>query len=209
MRLHPVSASDIDDLVLLDSDPEVMRHVSGGLPTARAEITDWVLPRAQSHLRSARGGLWVARHRQSGRFLGWVSLRHPRHSSRSELELSYRLARRWWGRGLATEAADALIAVAFGTMGAERIFATTTAANIGSRRVMEKLGMFVTWVAVPADDADPDLAEVEYELARVHWELGKAPTIPIRRIVTDRRAPGGRHRLATTSEFTFIATGAG
>jgi hypothetical protein len=99
--------------------------------------------------------------------------------------------------------------VAFGTMGAERIFATTTAANIGSRRVMEKLGMFVTWVAVPADDADPDLAEVEYELARVHWELGQAPTIPIRRIVTDRRAPGGRHRLATTSEFTFIATGAG
>lgn len=189
LRLDPVSAADVDDLVLLDSDPEVMRYVSGGAPTPREEIVDWVVPRAESHLRSAKGGLWVARERRTSRFVGWVSLRHPGHSPRSELELSYRLARRWWGSGLATEASEALISMAFRRLGTQRVFATTTAANIGSRRVMEKLGMCLTWVAVPEDDADADLADVEYELSRAQWEIGQAPTVRFRGITPGRIAP--------------------
>lgn len=190
LRLDPVSAADINDLVLLDSDPEVMRYVSGGAPTPREEIVDWVVPRAESHLRSAKGGLWVARERRTGRFVGWVSLRHPRHSPRSELELSYRLARCWWGSGLATEASEVLISMAFRRLGTQRVFATTTAANIGSRRVMEKLGMCLTWVAVPEDDADADLADVEYELSRAQWEVGQAPTVRFRGISPGGISPG-------------------
>lgn len=212
-RLLPVSAADVDDLVRLDSDPEVMRYVSGGVATPRDEIVDWVLPRAESHLRSSRGGLWVARQRGTGRFVGWVSLRHPRHSPRPELELSYRLGRRWWGSGLATETSVAVTSMAFRTMGTQRVFATTTAANVGSRRVMEKLGMCLTWVAVPDDDSDPDLADVEYELSRAQWEFGQAPTVPFRRISTGhrppKRVPAGRHRRAATTEFPFVATEAG
>jgi len=212
-RLLPVCAADVDDLVLLDSDPEVMRYVSGGAPTPRGEIVDWVLPRAQSHLRSSRGGLWVARQRESDHFVGWVSLRHPGHSRQSELELSYRLGRRWWGSGLATESSGALITMAFRTLGTQRVFATTTAANVGSRRVMEKLGMCLTWVAMLDDCADPDLADVEYELSRAQWELGQAPTVRFRRIATGHSTKdavsGGRHRRAATTEFPFIATEAG
>ena len=87
------------------------------------------------------------------------------------------------------------------------------ARRIGSRRVMEKLGMCLTWVAMPDDCADPDLADVEYELSRAQWELGQAPTVRFRRIATGHSTKdavsGGRHRRAATTELPFIATEAG
>lgn len=167
--LRPVGRGDIDDLVQLDSDPLVMRYVSGGKPTSRATIEDWVIPRAQAELAGARGGLWTVTDRRYGEFLGWMSLRGPRHSDGPEMELSYRLRREYWGRGLATEAARAVVTVAFGHLGAQRVFAGTTAANTGSRRVMEKLGMVVSRIHM-SDDDPLGGGEVEYELLRVHWD---------------------------------------
>ncbi|GAC84334.1 putative acetyltransferase [Gordonia paraffinivorans NBRC 108238] len=187
-RLRPVSASDIDDLVHLDSDPEVMRYVSGGVPTPRAVIEEWVLPRAEAERRRYGTGTWALCDPATGAFLGWASLRTPRHSSRTELELSYRLRRTVWGRGLGTEAALALIAFAFDHLGTERVFASTLASNIPSRRVMEKIGMSLTGIHL-CDDSDlfgtpdapghavdprtapydPDRYEVEYEILQTEW----------------------------------------
>ena len=46
LRLRPVTTADVDDLVALDSDPAVMRYVSGGAPTPPETIAHWVVPRA-------------------------------------------------------------------------------------------------------------------------------------------------------------------
>lgn len=175
LRLRPVETSDVDALVLLDSDPEVMRFVSGGRPTPRAEISDWVVPRARAELRTGRGGMWIAIDQRYQAFLGWVLLRAPRHSQRSEMELSYRLRRDTWGRGLATEAARAVVGVAFDELHTERVFASTTLRNSSSRRVMEKLAMRVSSVrACSVDEIGPGArehsGELEYELLRHHWE---------------------------------------
>ena len=140
LRLRPVDATDVDALVFLDSDPEVMRFVSGGRPTPRAEISDWVIPRARAELRTGRGGMWIAIDQRYQAFLGWVLLRAPRHSQRSEMELSYRLCRETWGRGLATEAARAVVGLAFDELHTERVFASTTLRNSSSRRVMKSSG---------------------------------------------------------------------
>ena len=180
LRLRPVDATDVDALVFLDSDPEVMRFVSGGRPTPRAEISDWVIPRARAELRTGRGGMWIAIDQRYQAFLGWVLLRAPRHSQRSEMELSYRLCRETWGRGLATEAARAVVGLAFDELHTERVFASTTLRNSSSRRVMEKLGMRVSGVRAGGDlvDRQPahghgnreNLGELEYELLRHHWD---------------------------------------
>lgn len=180
-RLRPVSAMDIDDLVHLDSDPEVMRFVSGGTPTPRTVIEDWVLPRAESERRRYGTGTWVLCDPATGAFLGWASLRTPRHSRRPELELSYRIRRTVWGRGLATEAAFALMAFAFDHLATERVFASTVAGNTPSRRVMEKLGMTLSAIHVGDETDDsgmtphplhlgPDRYEVEYQILLAEWQ---------------------------------------
>ena len=180
LRLRPVDSTDVDALVFLDSDPEVMRFVSDGRPTPRAEISDWVIPRARAELSTGRGGMWIAIDQRYQAFLGWVLLRAPRHSQRSEMELSYRLRRDTWGRGLATEAARAVVGLAFDELHTERVFASTTLRNSSSRRVMEKLGMRVSGVRAGGDHLGrryehahgnrDNLGELEYELLRHQWE---------------------------------------
>ncbi|MGC5248274.1 GNAT family N-acetyltransferase [Gordonia sp. DT219] len=174
MLLRPVERDDIDDLVRLDSDPLVMRFVSSGDATPRSTIEDWVVPRAQTELRTGRGGMWTVIDRRYGAFLGWVSLRAPRHSSRPELELSYRLRREYWGRGLATEAARIVTDRAFTDLAAQRLFASATSTHTASRRVMEKLGMRVCGIHV-GDEYDPHgFGEVEYDLLREDWQRRNA-----------------------------------
>ncbi|MCH5642646.1 MULTISPECIES: GNAT family N-acetyltransferase [unclassified Gordonia (in: high G+C Gram-positive bacteria)] len=184
-RLRPLGPDDVEDLVHLDGDPEVMRYVSAGVPTSRAVIEEWVLPRAEAERVAHGTGMWSIVDPASSSFLGWVSLRTPRHSNRTELELSYRLRRAAWGRGLATEASRAVLAFAFGHLGTERVFAGTMAINVGSRRVMEKLGMSLAAIHVSDerfDELSPppsvlgfladggfDQAEVEYEIVRAQW----------------------------------------
>ncbi|HEX4816952.1 MAG TPA: GNAT family N-acetyltransferase, partial [Nonomuraea sp.] len=89
-----------------------------------------------------------------------------------EPELGYRLHRRAWGKGYATEGSRALIDKAFGELGARRVFAQTMAVNLRSRRVMEKCGLrhvrtfFADWPEV-IDGSEH--GEVEYELLRADW----------------------------------------
>ena len=163
-----------------------MRFVSGGAATGTAEIADWVIPRMQAAQREHGTGMWVLHLRagagdEAADFVGWVQLRTPRHSRAAELELSYRLRRRHWGRGLAAEASAALIAVLFAESEVDRIFASTHPANTASRRVMEKLGMRLAAgtgadgryfdAAEPAESVDGAEADVEYELLREQWLL--------------------------------------
>lgn len=175
LSLQPVSARDSRELAALDDDPEVMRFVSGGLPTGLRTIETWVIPRAQQQHREFGTGMWTMRDRAGGGFVGWTSLRTPRHSGGGELELSYRIGRPAWGLGLAAEASSALIAAVFSApdCGVGRIFASTHPRHLASRRVMEKIGMRLTADSAalrPGPDWPADApADLEYELLRDHW----------------------------------------
>lgn len=169
--MRPVSPDDVDRLLELDSDPAVMRFVSGGEPTGRSTVRDWVIPRSQAQFSACGTGLWTMTARRGGEFVGWVHLRVPRHSSARELELSYRLHRRFWGGGLAAEASAALIAVTFLTSDTERVFASTHTDHTASQRVMTKLGMRLSAGSLTHERLSPDVVDgdVEYEILRDHW----------------------------------------
>jgi ribosomal-protein-alanine N-acetyltransferase len=83
---------------------------------------------------------WLVRDRASGAAVGDCGL-IPLELRGPQIELGYRLGRRWWGRGLATEAAGAALRAGLDVVGLDRILAVTHPDNSGSRRVMEKLGM--------------------------------------------------------------------
>ena len=182
--LRPVLPDDADPSVTLDADPLVMRYVSDGEPTPRAQIVDWTIPRARAEHAAHGSGIWTLIHKPSLEFAGWVALRRPRHGGRRrELELSYRLARDMWGQGFATEAARAMIAAAFTAQPAERVFAGAAPGNIASRRVLEKIGLRA--VSAYTEGAADD---VEYEILRHQWRARSGAT-PL------STNPGGRHRL--------------
>ncbi len=186
LMLRRLTVADVDNLFDLDSDPEVMRFLTGGTPTPREVIQNDILP---AFLRSYEGfaglGVWAAIEKESREFLGWFSFRSKNAASPNDVALGYRLRRAVWGQGFATEGARALIRVGFTELGVQRVFATTYQDNLASRRVMEKAGLTLvrTYRTTPADNfalygvTRPDLFDgddVEYALDKADWEQQEA-----------------------------------
>jgi RimJ/RimL family protein N-acetyltransferase len=176
MVLRQFTAADVDLLVELDSDPDVMRYVTGGRPTPREEVERDVLPAFLAYYERFAGyGFWAAIEVVTGDFLGWFHFR-PREGGRlDEAELGFRLRRSGWGRGYGTEGSCALIRAGFTEHGVERVVAETMAVNIASRRVMEKAGLRLvrtfrqSW---PYRIEGDEHGEVEYALGRADWHDG-------------------------------------
>ncbi len=138
-QLRPITPDDLDALVLLDSDPEVMRYINGGRPTPRALAQDLLLPRMLA--AAAEPGLgFFAIVTDEDPFLGWAHLRRDTFEP-AWAEIGYRLARRWWGRGIATAVSRQLRDRAWNDLGFEVVSARTMPDNLASRRVMEKIGL--------------------------------------------------------------------
>jgi RimJ/RimL family protein N-acetyltransferase len=166
LRLRPIAMDDVDLLVALDSDPEVMRFISGGKPSSRPE-TERIVQRSLGHR-------WLGFVRETDEFVGWFGIRPSTAKSR---ELGYRLRREMWGHGFATEGSLALIAVAFTQPGIDRVRAETMAVNTASRSVMERCGLrFVRTFHLEWNDPidGSEHGEVEYEITKADWESQRA-----------------------------------
>jgi RimJ/RimL family protein N-acetyltransferase len=169
--LRQFTEGDVDNLFTLNSDPEVMRYLTGGRPTPREEIHDQIL---SFHLavydRLDRLGTWAAESAATGEFLGWFHFR-PGHGSDdiTDIELGYRLRRSSWNKGYATEGSRALISMGFTDLGVERVFALPMTVNTASRRVLEKCGLTPVRT-IPFDGPDgvegAEHGTVEYALTR-------------------------------------------
>jgi RimJ/RimL family protein N-acetyltransferase len=172
--LRRFTAADADNLVDLDSDPEVMRFLTGGKPTPRAVVESEIVPRLlDEYERFAGFGRWAAVEKSTGEFLGWFALAPRDGGSVDEVELGCRLRKSAWGKGYATEGSRALIRKAFTELGVQRVYAETMAVNVASRRVLERAGLrFLRTFHLTWDDPidGTEHGEVEYELRRSQWK---------------------------------------
>jgi shikimate kinase/RimJ/RimL family protein N-acetyltransferase len=183
LLLRRLTESDVDSLVELDSDPRVMRFLTGGKPTPRAQIQNELLPKLLKDYDRAPGlGRWAAIEKATGEFLGWLALDPPEASTGKEAELGYRLRADAWGKGYATEGSRALIHRAFTELNLDRVWAETMAINTPSRRVLERVGLrHVRTVHRTWDDPIPgtEQGEVEYELRRDQYSPGMTSRGPV------------------------------
>jgi RimJ/RimL family protein N-acetyltransferase len=176
LLLRRFTEDDAGLLIELDSDPDVMRYLTGGQPTPPERIRTEVLPRFAGYYQRWPGyGYWAAHERTTGDFVGWFCLRPKPDDADDEPdpELGYRLRKAAWGKGYATEASLALIHKGFAELGARRIYAQTMAVNTGSRHVMEKVGLkFVRnyFEEFPEMIEGSEHGEVEYALEWADWE---------------------------------------
>ncbi|KUN80129.1 GNAT family N-acetyltransferase [Streptomyces griseoruber] len=134
--------TDLDALAEIDADPEVMRYIGDGSPGTR-ERTAAALARVRSGWDERGYGLFAAEETETGELVGWVGLAVPAFLPEimPAVEIGWRLRRRSWGRGYATEGAREVLAFAFGEVGLDHVVSICHVDNHASARVMAKLGM--------------------------------------------------------------------
>jgi RimJ/RimL family protein N-acetyltransferase len=132
--------SDREPFQALNADPRVMEFFPA---TLTPEETDQGMIRIQQHFQRHGFGLYAAELIETGKFVGFVGLNVPGFDApfMPAVEIGWRLACDCWGRGLATEAAQTVLRHAFDTLKLSSLVSFTSAANLRSRRVMEKIGM--------------------------------------------------------------------
>jgi RimJ/RimL family protein N-acetyltransferase len=136
-------ADDAAPFAAINADPEVMRHIGGGVPLGRG-LSDDLLWRFEREWEERGFGLWAVQERAApGVLLGFCGLTVPMFLPEllPAVEVGWRLARAAWGRGLATEAARAAVAFGFEEHAMAEILAIVDPENARSLRVAEKLGM--------------------------------------------------------------------
>ena len=142
----------------LNADPRVMEHfpsvLTRGESDALADLIDL-------HFVRHGYGLWAVEIPGLAPFAGFIGLSIPAFAAAFTpcVEIGWRLSADCWGRGYATEGAQAVLALAFGELGLEEVVSFTVPANVRSRRVMEKIGM----TRDPADDFDHPSARAGME----------------------------------------------
>ncbi len=176
LTLVPLADEHLELEIELDSDPEVMRYLTGRA-ASRTEVERSHRRRRHAASREVPGlGFWVG-FAEDG-FVGWWLLQPPHGPDQpkvaGEADLGYRLLRRRWRHGYATEGARELIRYGFTDLGLNRIFAQTLAVNTASRATMTAAGLaFVRAFISAGHDGDPvpgaEQGEVEYEITRTTW----------------------------------------
>jgi RimJ/RimL family protein N-acetyltransferase len=132
--------ADREPFARMNADPAVMNFFPS---TLTKEDSDGAFDRIQAHFEEHGFGLLAVEVPGEAAFIGFIGLAVPRFHTYFTpcVEIGWRLARSYHGRGLATEGAQAVVTHAFGPLGLREIVSFTTAANLPSRRVMEKIGM--------------------------------------------------------------------
>lgn len=138
LRLRPFRRSDVEDYAALNADPEVLRYLGSGAQTWDSGRSWRHMAFLMGHWQLGGAGMWVVEHRETATFIGTVGFASP--EGWPGFELAWILARRWWGQGLATEAAREALAYAFNALEKERVISLIHPDNRASIRVAERIG---------------------------------------------------------------------
>jgi [ribosomal protein S5]-alanine N-acetyltransferase len=171
LLLRALTMDDLDDLYAYAADPELALHTEWDHYRSRDEAAADLAGYVQRYGRPGQPlPVWGIEHRTDRRLIGicniprwWIEDRRA--------EIGYAISRQYWGRGLAVEAARAMIDFGFGRMELARIQATCLPINQPSQQVMRKLGMqyegllrcYETWNGVAQDLA-------MYAITRADWQ---------------------------------------
>ena len=120
------------------TDPEVMRYITGGVAWDDETIRSFVDRQVEMY-RQHGFCRWKLTERLSGQMVGFCGV--GRWGDYSDLEIGWWLARSYWGRGLATEAAKIALQDIFQRVGVDRVISVAKPANTASTRIMEKIGL--------------------------------------------------------------------
>jgi RimJ/RimL family protein N-acetyltransferase len=154
LLLRHLVLEDLEALFAFYTDPEVIRYIPDAPRTYEEtkEELEWFL---NGHPRFPELGLWATIHKETSEFIGRCGLLPWTIDDQHEVEVAFALSRAYWGQGLATEVAQALVDYGFERLGLSRLICLIDHGNQASIRVATKIGM--TFEKEGEDDKGPFL----------------------------------------------------
>lgn len=141
LTLKEFKKEDLKRLTEITNDYEAVKYFPGKKP--------WPKKRAKKelhgiieHWKKKGYGRWALVHKKDNNLIGWCGLEYLKELG--ETEIGFLLDKKYWNRGLATEAALETLRYTFQEVKLERLIALAFPENAASRRVMEKIGMIYT-----------------------------------------------------------------
>jgi 3-dehydroquinate dehydratase/shikimate dehydrogenase len=139
LRLRPWTDADMVPFAAINSDPRVMEFLG---PVMGRTASDEVAARIRGEFAELGFGLWAAEIPGVAPFIGFIGLTSVKWAPLAPaVEIGWRLAYGYWGKGLASEGAREAMRFAFETLALDELIAFATVANRRSRQVMERIGM--------------------------------------------------------------------
>lgn len=177
--------SDFDNLLALRSDADVMKYIGDGSVHTEEKVKKF-LSMAIPYYEKHGIGFCSVIEKESGDFVGQAGLFHiGYYDAQPDIEVAYRLHKKFWGKGYATELAKALIQWGFQHLSVNKLIGAAEPENIASQKVLKKAGLDfkgkIKWYdgrelfwyeiykndsieLVPYDNQWPQLAEVEIKM---------------------------------------------
>jgi RimJ/RimL family protein N-acetyltransferase len=131
---------DLDDLWALYCNPNITKYIPDA-PRSRAEAQEELEWHMHGHPKHPELGLWATIYKESGKFIGRCGLLPWTMEGQYDVEVAYTIAEEYWGQGLGSEAAEAILKYGFEKLNLSRLICLIDAENIASQKVAEKIGM--------------------------------------------------------------------
>ena len=141
--LRELLTSDVDGMFELDSDPEVHKYLGNKIVTDKKQIADVICSVRQQYIANGIGR-WAIIDKRTNAFIGWTGLKFVTeltNGRKNYYDLGYRLIRKYWGLGIATETSLIALDYAFTELKIEEVYAAASCENLVSNKILKKVGM--------------------------------------------------------------------
>ena len=143
LKLRQWRESDFQPFAIMNADPDVMKYYPNPLSTSES---DAMANKIKRLISERSWGFWAVETISKGEFIGFVGLHIPTYELPVApcVEVGWRLDKKYWGRGYATEAANEALRFAFQNLELNKVYSFASVSNKKSWKVMERLGMVNT-----------------------------------------------------------------
>lgn len=141
--IREILPTDVDGMFELHADSEVHRFLGNKTVATKAQVVDIINFVRQQYLDYGVGR-WAMIDKKTNAFIGWTGLEFvtaETNKHKNYYDLGYRLIKRFWGKGFATESAVASLHYAFNKLNTNEVFAMADCRNQGSNKILKKVGL--------------------------------------------------------------------
>ena len=131
---------DLDDLWALYRDPEIKKYIPDA-PRSEEETRKELEWHMHGHPKNSSLGLWATIYKETGEFIGRCGLLPWDIDGQDEVEVAFAISKKYWGKGLGTEAAKSLLNYGFEELNLSRLVCLIDQQNVVSRKIAKKIGM--------------------------------------------------------------------
>ena len=141
--MREFNMADVDEMFELDADPEVHRYLGNNPSTSKEQAEQYIENILHQYKDYGLGRLAVV-DKKNKNFIGWSGLKFERilvNDTTDYYDLGFRIKKKYWGMGIATETSKELLRYGFKDLNLKEICAAAHIDNIGSNKVLQKIGM--------------------------------------------------------------------